>query len=70
MTTHSQTPLDAESQHGWTHSARHPVSWLEVVKAQVASLQFGSVIVSIHDGRVVQVETNTKLRFDKEISKS
>jgi hypothetical protein len=40
-------------------------SWLEVVQRQVDALRFGSVEVTIHEGRVVQVETSTKVRFDK-----
>jgi hypothetical protein len=39
--------------------------WLEVVKQQVSGLRFGSVEITIHEGRVVQVETSTKVRFDK-----
>ncbi len=40
-------------------------SWLEVVERQVTGLKFGSVEITVHEGRVVQVETNSKLRFDK-----
>ena len=40
-------------------------NWLEVVQRQVDALRFGSVEVTIHEGRVVQVETSTKVRFDK-----
>lgn len=39
--------------------------WLEVVNRQVEALRFGSVQITIHEGRVVQVETSTKVRFDK-----
>jgi Uncharacterized small protein len=39
--------------------------WLEVVKRQVSALRFGSVEITVHEGRVVQVETSTKVRFDK-----
>lgn len=40
-------------------------TWLEVVERQVNGLKFGSVEITVHEGRVVQVETNSKLRFDK-----
>lgn len=40
-------------------------NWLDVVNHQVEALRFGSVEITIHEGRVVQVETSTKVRFDK-----
>ncbi len=39
--------------------------WLEVVERQVNALQFGSVHITVHEGRVVQVETSVRVRFDK-----
>lgn len=39
--------------------------WLEVVQKQVSSLRFGVVQITVHDSRVVQVETTERLRFDK-----
>lgn len=39
--------------------------WLEIVQRQVRALKFGSVQITIHEGRVVQVETSVKVRFDK-----
>ena len=70
MITHSQSPVEGKPQTEITLGGRQSESWLEVVNAQVASLQFGSVIVSIHEGRVVQVETTTKLRFDKDTTRT
>ncbi len=46
-------------------TTHQPGSWLNVVKQQVDSLKFGAVTISIHEGRVVQVETSTKIRFDR-----
>ncbi|HWD91312.1 MAG TPA: YezD family protein [Verrucomicrobiae bacterium] len=40
--------------------------WLEIVRKQVAPLCYGVVQITVHDGRVVQVETTERLRFDKE----
>ncbi len=37
--------------------------WLEVVRQNVASLRFGSVQITVHDGRVTQVESVEKTRF-------
>jgi hypothetical protein len=45
--------------------AKINVDWLEVVQKQVASLRFGVVQITVHDSRVVQVETTERLRFDK-----
>ncbi len=39
--------------------------WKELVERQVNALRFGSVLITIHEGRVVQVETSVKVRFDK-----
>ncbi|HTI72865.1 MAG TPA: YezD family protein [Candidatus Limnocylindria bacterium] len=38
--------------------------WLRVVRDHVQSLRFGTVVVTVHDGRVVQVERTEKLRFE------
>ena len=40
-------------------------SWLDLVRHQVGSLRFGTVLITVHDGRVVQVEKNEKLRLDQ-----
>ncbi len=39
-------------------------AWLHLVQSQVASLRFGSVVVTVHDSRVVQVEKQEKVRLD------
>jgi hypothetical protein len=44
--------------------------WIALVQKQVSSLQFGVVQITVHDGRVVQVETTERLRFDKPQSES
>jgi len=40
-------------------------AWLQLVREHVSSLKFGTVQVTVHDSRVVQVERVEKLRFDK-----
>lgn len=37
--------------------------WFEVVRKNVAGLRFGSVVITVHDGRVTQVESIEKTRF-------
>lgn len=37
--------------------------WLEVVRAKVNKLRFGSLQITVHDGRVTQIESVEKTRF-------
>lgn len=37
--------------------------WLEVVSRKVGDLRFGSVQITVHDGKVTQVESIEKTRF-------
>lgn len=37
--------------------------WLEVVREKVESLKFGSVQIVVHEGRITQVESIEKTRF-------
>jgi hypothetical protein len=46
-----------------TAADRNAAEWLEVVRQNVASVRFGSVQITIHDGRVTQVESVEKTRF-------
>lgn len=39
------------------------IDWLEVVRNNVANLKFGSVQITVHEGRVTQVESIEKTRF-------
>lgn len=45
-------------------SAVEAKSWLEVVGRQVEALKFGSIQITMHEGRVVQIETSVKVRFE------
>jgi len=38
--------------------------WLELVRQQVSSLRFGTVLITVHEARVVQVEKLEKVRLD------
>lgn len=40
-------------------------NWLEVVGRQAEALRFGSIQITVHEGRVVQIETSVKVRFDR-----
>ncbi len=39
--------------------------WLDLVREQVTSLKFGTVQITVHESRVVQVERHEKLRIDQ-----
>lgn len=45
-------------------ASQPPQAWLDLVREQVGSLRFGTVLITVHDGRVVQVEKNEKVRLD------
>ena len=54
----SQTPVD--------HHRQTPTNtWLRVVKEQVETASFGSVEITVHDSKVVQVQRTEKLRLDR-----
>lgn len=41
----------------------HQGQWVAVVKEYIKQLNYGEVHLTIHDGRVVQVEKTEKVRF-------
>lgn len=51
-TTTEQPPVEAAKS-----------DWLEIVRKNAANLRFGSVQITVHDGRVTQVESIEKTRF-------
>ncbi len=38
-------------------------SWFEIVQQKVGALRFGSVQITVHEGRVTQVECTEKTRL-------
>lgn len=46
----------------------HPVpeKWLEIVRAKVGMIRYGSVLITVHDGRVTQVELIERTRIGTE----
>ena len=40
--------------------------WIEIVRRKVGAMRFGSVLLTIHDGRVTQVEATEKTRLPAE----
>ncbi len=43
---------------------RKDMEVLEEVKKAIESIKFGEIVITIHDGRVVQIEKREKKRFD------
>ena len=41
-----------------------PPRWLSEIERRTRTLRYGQITVTIHDGRVVQLEVNEKTRFD------
>jgi hypothetical protein len=39
--------------------------WLRVVRLQVESLKFGTVLITVHDSKVVQIERLERTRLDR-----
>lgn len=39
--------------------------WLQVVRTQVESLRFGTVQITVHDSKVVQIDRVEKTRLDR-----
>jgi|GEM_PF-1058861 len=54
----SKSLTDSESAE-----ASSSAGWQEVVQRTVAGIRFGSVQVTVHEGRVTQVEAVEKTRF-------
>lgn len=38
--------------------------WVEVVRTKVEALRFGSIQIIVHEGRVTQIESLEKTRFN------
>lgn len=43
---------------------RDSSAWLKLIAESVNGIQYGSVQIVIHDGRIVQIERTEKRRFD------
>ena len=45
--------------------ANEKLDWLEVVRQQVSSLNYGVVQIVVHDSQVTQIEKTERVRLDK-----
>ncbi|SDT20909.1 hypothetical protein SAMN05444162_3421 [Paenibacillaceae bacterium GAS479] len=39
-------------------------AWLDRIADQVNGLEYGSVLITVHDGRIVQIDRTERKRFD------
>ena len=39
-------------------------SWIEVTKEKLGGLKYGQILLTVHDGRVVQIEKTEKTRLE------
>jgi hypothetical protein len=46
-----------------TESASSGADWLATVSERANNLRYGSVLITIHDGRVTQIDTVEKIRI-------
>lgn len=58
--TSSASPSEPEPEHEIT-------PWLQVVERKVSGLRFGSVQIVVHEGRVTQIESTEKFRFQSPV---
>ncbi|MDX2081459.1 MAG: YezD family protein [Terrimicrobiaceae bacterium] len=57
--------MDVNSKEASTTRPTDDSRWLATVEQQVRALKFGSILITVHEGRVVQIETSVKVRFDR-----
>ena len=55
--------MDSNTSERSTLDGPTKADWLEIVRNNVSNLRFGSVQITVHDGRVTQVESIEKTRF-------
>jgi hypothetical protein len=52
-----------QSMHSEPGTAQDLDDVMETVEAAVRDLDFGSIVLKVHQGQVVSIETSRKLRF-------
>lgn len=61
----ARRPILSESiPDAHAESETHKPPWLEVVAEKVRGMQFGTIQITVHDAKVVQVERTERTRFD------
>lgn len=39
-------------------------NWIEVIKEKLSGLRYGQILLTVHDGRIVQIERTEKTRLE------
>ena len=47
-----------------------PRNWIEVIKEKLGGLRYGQILLTVHDGRVVQIERTEKTRLESSSPKT
>jgi hypothetical protein len=53
-----------QEKHDGSDARRHLGDVMETVEDAVRHLDFGSIVLKVHEGRVVSIETSRKVRFN------
>ncbi len=53
--------MKARTLHPATHATPDPV--VDIIRSALRGLKFGSVEITVHDGRIVQIERREKQRL-------
>ncbi len=45
-------------------------NWIEVIKEKLGGLRYGQILLTVHDGRIVQIERTEKTRLEASSTKN
>ena len=45
-------------------------NWIEVIKEKLGGLRYGQILLTVHDGRIVQIERTEKTRLEPSTAKA
>jgi hypothetical protein len=63
MSSPSQRPESSQGENGAVASHHDQEAVLSEVRKALGSIEYGSVLIKIHQGEVVGIETSTKVRL-------
>lgn len=55
--------MSCNGNHSGTYCETQQGQWISTVKNYIKQLEYGEVRLTIHEGKVVQVEKTEKVRF-------
>lgn len=70
--THDRRPMNAEPPRteASPQSGSTPTDWVEAVRRHVAAIRYGGIQITVHAGKVVQVERTERFRFEATTSET